>query len=293
MRLLGRERSTDAVARALVAVAATGALLGIAAVIVGWQLAGHLHDGVDQSLQVADESLTTTDQSLAVVQRVLGDVQQTLGTVSNSVGTTAGVLRTTTGALDGVAGATPALVAGTADLQRNLTDLADVVATVEGVVGAVGRLPGVPDYVPKESLAASVRRLGPDLAPIVDALRAIDTNLGAIDRDVRPLAAQLDVLHDDLVRLGQDVDEGRTLIDSYRATATRAQAVARDTRAGLDGDLRRSRVLVVLVGLLFIAGQLVPLTLRALLLDRGSEGDDANARDDQVERGSRSTCSPM
>ncbi|MEO5839358.1 MAG: hypothetical protein ABIQ73_07545 [Acidimicrobiales bacterium] len=252
------------IGRALVVVAAVGALVGLAGMVVGWRLVGRLQTGVDESLAVAEESLVTTDASIAVIAQVLGDVDGLIGTLQSTVSNTAATVQTSAAALDTLATATPSLTNGMVSLRDNIEQIAAAVQILEGVIGAVGRLPGVPDYDPSVSLATSLRRLRPDLDPIIQALSGINTSVGQLDRDVQPLVTDLRNLQADLAALRIDVGNSRTLLADYQATAGRAQRLASSVRTDLRNDLTETRILIIVAGLLFIIGQIVPLALSRL-----------------------------
>ena len=252
------------IGRALVVIAAVGALVGLAGMVVAWRLAGRLQTGVDESLAVAEESLVTTDASIAVIAQVLTDVDGLIGTLESTVANTAATVQTSATALDTLATATPSLTNGIVSLRDNIEQIADVVQILEGVIGAVGRLPGVPDYDPSVSLATSLRRLRPDLDPIIQSLSGINTSVGQLDRDVQPLVSDLRNLQTNLATLRTDVGNSRILLSQYQATTQRAQRVASNVRTDLGDDLTETRILIIVAGLLFIAGQIVPLALSRL-----------------------------
>ena len=252
------------IGRALVVVAAVGALVGLAGMIVAWRLAGRLQTGVDESLVVAEESLLTTERSIAVIAQVLTDVDALILTLEATVADTAAAVESSAAALDSLATATPALTTGTVAVRDNIERIAGVVDTLESVIGAFGRLPGVPDYEPDESLAAALRRLRPDLDPIIQALTAISSGVAQLDRDAQPLVLDLRNLQTNLGALRTDVSNSRTLLSEYQSTAQRAQRVASDVRTDLGSDLTGTRILIVVAGLLFILGQIVPLALSRL-----------------------------
>src|SRR5688572_22404376 len=166
-----------AIGRALVVVAAIGALVGLAGMVVAWRLAGRLQTGVDESLAVAEESLETTEASIAVIGQVLTDLDVLIGTLEATVVDTADTVQTSASAIDSLSSATPALTNGIVSLRDNIENIADVVEILEGVIGGVGRLPGVPDYDPDQSLAQALRRLRPDLDPIIQALSGINQSV--------------------------------------------------------------------------------------------------------------------
>lgn len=256
------------VGRALLLVACFGVVVAITAMAVGWRLAGRLQSGVDQSLAIAEESLVTTDQAIAVMARALSDVEGTMATVEATIVDTARTLQSSAEALDSVAAATPGVITALQSLQDNVGQVVDAVSAVEGVVTAIGRLPGVPEYAPRESLARSIERLQRDIGPVVTGLTTINSSLTTVDRDVAPLVTNLEALSRNVTTLRSRISESATLLDDYRATTERAQRLASQSRTNLGHDLTTTRVLIVLGGLAFMAGQLVPLMMSSLFFER-------------------------
>lgn len=259
-----RLTTPNAIGRALIVVAAVGALVGLAGMVVAWRLAGRLQTGVDESLAVAEESLATTEKSIVVIAQVLTDLDALIGTLETTVVDTANTVEAAAGAIDGLETATPALTNGMMSVQNNIGRIADVVDTLESVINAFGRLPGVPDYNPDEPLADALRRLRPDLDRIVQALGGINQSVGQLDGNIQPLVSDLRELEQNLAALRADVTNSRTLLNEYQRTALRASAVATDVRTDLGNDLTQTRILIVAAGVLFIVGQIVPLALSRL-----------------------------
>jgi hypothetical protein len=258
----------SAIARALVVVAAVGALVGLAGMIVAWRLVGRLQTGVDESLAVAEESLMTTDASIGVISQVLTDVDVLIGTLEATVADTADTVEASATAIDVVANAVPSLTSGITSLRDNIEGIAGLVEILERVIGGVGRLPGVPDYDPDESVAEALRQLRPDLDPIIQALSGIDQSIGQLDRDLQPLVLDLRTLQTNLATLRMNVTNSRALLSDYEATAERALRVASNVRADLGNELTETRILIIVAGLLFIVGQIVPLALSRLFFEQ-------------------------
>ncbi len=89
-------------------------------------------------------------------------------------------------------------------------------------------------------------------------------------------------MRDDVARLADDVStvsaelaEAEVLLDRYAETASGAQELAARTRGDLDGQSDLARLLVTLLGLSFVAGQIVPLWIGPELLQRPTLDTDA------------------
>lgn len=93
---------------------------------------------------------------------------------------------------------------------------------------------------------------GDDLTDLRTTTRELRTELSRLTLDVRSLAG----------RMGQSAE----LVARYEDQASRAGDLVVDSRTDLDGSVTAMRVLVVLGGLVFAAGQLVPLWVGSGLL---------------------------
>jgi hypothetical protein len=98
----------------------------------------------------------------------------------------------------------------------------------------------------------------------VEGLTSINSAMSQLDRDSQPLVNDLRELQRSLDTLRADVTESKTLLDEYQTTARRAQTIATDVKTDLGNDLTQTRLLIIITGVLFIVGQIVPLALSRL-----------------------------
>ena len=101
-----------------------------------------------------------------------------------------------------------------------------------------------------------------------------------------------DELSSDLAALVQNVAAVRTalggsadVLEEYRAAAADARDLASRTRSDLDGDLLRTRVLIVILGVTVAVGQIVPFWVgRELLLEPAPSSSSAGTIHEEVTR---------
>jgi hypothetical protein len=252
--------------RIMVAVAVIGVVVGVVGTVVGWRLAGSLRDGVDESLFVATESLVTVDESITVVSRLVTDLERGLRTTEEIVQEVSRAVEQSSGSLDAIAASMPRLAEGITTMRDELVSVAGAAETLEGVITAFGRLPGIPPYRPAQSLSGAIREAGAGLDPVIEAVQTVERGLTDLDGSVAPLLDGLARARNDLEALADELAGSQEVLDQYRESAQRASLIATEARSDLGRDLWMTRVLVLLAGLTFTAGQIVPFWVGQSLL---------------------------
>jgi hypothetical protein len=97
------------------------------------------------------------------------------------------------------------------------------------------------------------------MRPVPTQLRDFSADLEQARSSADDLSARLGQLQRDLRAVNVDVSESVALLDRYEATTSEAQALASRARDDLRSQARWARTLVVLLGVAFAAGQLLPL----------------------------------
>jgi hypothetical protein len=254
--------------RIMVGVAAVGVLVGIIGSIVGWRLVGHLSDGVDDSLAVATQSLESVDESITVIETIVLDVRAGVVTLDKTVGDVATASETTVGAIEGLTGQTPMLADGVEALRDGVAGVGEAGSTIDQTLESLDDLPGVPNYDPDQPLGETVAGLADDLDALATTLRSFQSGSEDIEATLAPLLDDLDRARADLQDLDRSLASSQTLLERYRASAEEASAIAVRTRSDLSDDVRATRALIVLGGLVFTVGQIVPYWLgRSVLLE--------------------------
>jgi methyl-accepting chemotaxis protein len=270
--------------RVMIAVAAVGVLVGISATIVGWRLAGHLFDGVDDSLAVATQSLESVDESITVIETLVVDVRDGVGTLDRTIADVSVASETTIGAMQELTAEAPQLADGVESLRANAADLSEAGTTIDRTLESIDDLPGVPDYDPRRPIGETIGGLADDLDAIATTLRSVDAGAKDIDATLAPLLADLADARADLAELDRSLENSESLLEQYRASAAEASGIAVRTRGDLSDDLRATRVLIVLGGLVFTIGQIVPYWLgRTVLLEVAAARRRAEAEVEPAE----------
>jgi archaellum component FlaC len=258
--------SADVAGRIMIGVAAVGVVVGLAATIVGWRLVGHLSDGVDDSLQVATQSLESVDDSITVIETIIGDVRNGVGTLDRTVDNVVTVTETTSTAMTDLAEQMPALADGVESIRDGVADGTEAATTIDRTLESLDDLPGVPDYAPTRPLGETLGDLTDDLDTIAVALRTIDDDVQEVDASVALVVEDLRQAQDDLAALDRDLAASGDLLERYRRSADEATDISVRTRDDLSDDVLVTRVLIVLGGLLFTVGQIVPFWVGRSLL---------------------------
>jgi archaellum component FlaC len=254
--------------RIMVTIAAVGVLVGISATIVGWRLVGHLYEGVDDSLAVATQSLGSVDDSITVIESIVTDVRQGVSTLDRTVADVVAVTETSSTALDDLATQAPALAVGVESLRDGIAGAGEAGATIDQALESLDDLPGVPNYAPDEPLGETISGLTDDLDALATTLRSLDRNVSDVDTSVEPLVKDLQRAREDLAELNRSLGSSGLLLEQYRQSADAATAISVRTRDNLADDVRATRLLIVLGGLVFTVGQIVPFWLgRTILLE--------------------------
>jgi hypothetical protein len=254
--------------RIMVTVAAVGVLVGLAATVVGWRLAGHLFDGVDDSLAVATQSLESVDESITVIETIVDDVRDGVGTLDTTVADVVTLTETSATVIDDLVTQVPAIADGIESIRDGVAGIGDAGSTIDRTLESLDDLPGVPDYEPAQPLGETIESLVVDLDALAGALRSLDQGTQDFDAAVDPLVEDLRQARADLAELDRSLAASSVLLEQYRRSADQATDISVRTRSGLSDDVVATRILIVLGGLLFVVGQIVPYWMgRTILLD--------------------------
>ncbi|HSK97072.1 MAG TPA: hypothetical protein VK891_10685 [Euzebyales bacterium] len=250
------------VGRLMRTVGLVGVVAGVAAIAVCLWLLHDVDRVFGRSLVVSAESLATVDDSLAVaaesvaaVGAGLDDAEQTSRGLEASLSEGADLLQET-------ARLTRNDVASSLEsFQRSLPALIEVSGTVDRTLRAVDELPVGPEYNPEEPFDESLQSLHDDLEGLPGDLReqaaAIDQagdNLAVVGRQSVDIADSLQDVRVNLDRAGR-------VLGDYQATASEARGLLEETQADLGRRLWILRALVVVLGLVYCIGQVLPIYL--------------------------------
>jgi methyl-accepting chemotaxis protein len=261
-RLQRQDPTLRRVGRLIRTVGIAGVVAGLAAIAVGLWLIQDLDALLGRSLTLTSESLTTVDSSLmvaaesvTVVGDGLADAESTSRGLEDSLANGAALLRET-------ARLTRSDIAMSLEsFERSMPALIQVSGTVDQTLRAVDNLPVGPEYDPEE--------------PFDETLQALQEDLDGLPEDLRDQADAIDEAGSNLARVGRQsveistsladvraslTETGRVL-DQYQATTGQARDLLDDTRSDLNRRLWVLRALVIVLGIIYCFGQLLPIYL--------------------------------
>jgi hypothetical protein len=261
-RLQGQDPTLRRVGRLIRTVGIAGVVAGLAAIAVGLWLIQDLDALLGRSLTLTSESLTTVDSSLMVAAESvtavgdgLADAESTSRGLEDSLANGAALLRET-------ARLTRSDIAVSLEsFERSMPALIQVSGTVDQTLRAVDNLPVGPEYNPEE--------------PFDETLQALQQDLDGLPEDLRDQADTIDEAGSNLARVGRQsveistsiadvraslTETGRVL-DQYQATTGQARDLLDDTRSDLNRRLWILRALVIVLGIIYCFGQLLPIYL--------------------------------
>lgn len=250
----------------MVAIAAAGLVVALVGTIVAWQLVGQVGGAVEESLAITDESVTTIEDTIVVAGRVVDDVGAALGTLDDVLVQLRDGTRDVEPVLGDIEALTSDVPVALGEFQETLDRVAGAASEIDSILVQLARLPLAPSYDPETTLSAQLRQLSRDLEPVIDTLSGSGDDVVALRGTTTQLRTELAGLTVDLRAIAARMDESSELVGRYRDQAGRAGDLVADGRQDLDGSVSAMRVLVVLGGLVFGAGQLVPLWVGAGLV---------------------------
>lgn len=252
--------------RIMVVTAAVGLVVAVVGTVVAWRLVGQVGGAVDESLAITDESVDTIEDTIVVAGQVVDDVGAALGALDDVLVQLRDGTRDVEPVLGDVEDLTTDVPTALSAFQDTLDRVAGAAGEVDAILVQLARLPLAPSYDPETTLSAQLDQLSDDLDPVIETLAASGDDLAALRVTTSELRAELGGLTSDVRALVTRMDESSALIDRYQAQAGRAGDLVDGSRDDLDGSVTAMRVLVILGGLVFAAGQLVPLWVGSGLL---------------------------
>ncbi|GGI06172.1 hypothetical protein [Egicoccus halophilus] len=267
MPATARVERPSLVARVLLGIGAVGVVAGLLGTVVGLGFLTSLDRALQDSLGVTTDAVDALGGSVEVAGDTLAILERTLSTTAATTRDLGVGLRDAEAVLTATAELSEQDLAGSLEaVQGSLPALIQVASVIDTTLGALSAIPFGPDYDPTQPFDDSLRAVQVELDGVPDSLREQAgliregaTSLGAVREGTGDIA-------DDLEELQTTLASASGLVGSYAATAAEARAVVTDNQAALERQLAWARVLVVVLGLSFVAGQLVPLGLGWLLL---------------------------
>ena len=272
-RVAARRRavlSRQRIGRAVMVAAVVAAVTCVIGAVVAWIFLGDLRDRSVASLQLVERTLENVDESLAIAQDVTATVAGSIDTLKSTLDTVAASVGDASDTLDIVGDLTEDLPPGLARVDEALGRLSDAAAVVDGALNAIDQLPIGPDFDSDAGLAAAVEAVRADLRPIAEDLGSSTGPIRDLSGRSDELVAQLEGLQADLDELDRSLTESNQLLAEYRADATEAVDLARDSLDDLDREVLILRVLGLILALSIAVGQVAPFHIGQQLARSGS-----------------------
>ncbi|CAN5490992.1 hypothetical protein BH23ACT3_BH23ACT3_11510 [soil metagenome] len=244
--------------RIMVGVAVVGVVVSLVGTAVAWQFVGQLSRSSDRSLALGEDALVTLDATLDVAEEVIGAVDAGLEGVVSTLDVVADVVSDTATVSESTAALAGEIAPSIDGIDEALQSLESITGSIDTVLRQLSQIPFGPRYDPDTSFDAAVARVRADLVPIAESLEEAAAELGDFAEGSDALNAELAALVGDVEEVRRQIAGSEALLDAYRATTADALDLAGTTRDDLGTELARTRLLIVLLGLTFAVGQIVP-----------------------------------
>ncbi len=261
-------RSLRRAGSAMIVVAVVGVMVAFAGTIVAWRLLGELNTSTRDTLDVTIGTIDSVEDSIDLADQVLRATTESIDTASAMLDTLATSFEAGTGVVDEIDDLTTTIGPTLSDAAVTLRQLEDVGSTIDALLADLSSIPFAPDYEPDRELGESIGAVADEIEKLPaefdqtsDNIAGFGVTLEDVQRQIRALASDIDAVNDGLSDTGP-------LISDYRRNIAEARAVAITTRDDLDGSVALMRLLLVIGGIVFAAGQLVPFWFGRELLER-------------------------
>jgi methyl-accepting chemotaxis protein len=256
----------------MIGVAAAGVVVALVGTVAAWRLVGQIDDSATDGVAATLRTLDTVDGTIDLAERLVDGIDDTLEQVETGLDDVAMLAENSNVLVADVADLADQVAPGLRRATGTLRTLEGVGGTVDGFLGGVSRLPLAPEYDPRSGLGPTIGALADDLEPLATSFEETATSLRAVSEDSGRLQADLDALARSVATVSEQLDGSAALIVQYRSGTDEARRIALDARDDLAADRTLTRLLIVLGGLTFAAGQLVPFWVgRELVLEAGEE----------------------
>jgi len=263
----------------MLAVSAFGLVVAVLGTVIGWVVIGQVNQSTGNTVDVSIESLDAVDDTITLASGVLDSTITTVGTVESTLDTLAESVDRGTTVVESVNELSQQAGPALAEAESTLRELEEIGTTIDGLLAALGNLPFGVSYDPNARFGETMGDLADDIAPLSGAFGDTTSDLGSFADGSSDLRADIESLADSVSAVNEQLGDSPLLVDQYRANVANARAVALATQNDLDADLTYARLMIVLFGLTFAAGQLVPFWYgRELLLAADADEDLADPR---------------
>lgn len=248
--------------RVMRAIGLVGVVAGITAIVAGLWMLRDLDALLGRSLVLTAESLGTVDASLVVATESVGVVNDGLARAERTSRGLEDSLDDGAQLLDQTGRMLRRDVASSLEsVERTMPTLIQVGGTIDATLRAVDDLPVGLTYDPDEPFDETLRALQDDLDGLPEDLRAQADTVDEAGDNLRMVGAQGQAIAGSISDVRTSLEEAGEVLAQYRSTTGEARALLEDTTIDLERRLLVLRVLVVVLGVVYCAGQALPLYL--------------------------------
>jgi hypothetical protein len=248
--------------RVMRAIGLIGVAAGIIAIVAGLWMLRDLDALLGRSLVLSAESLGTVDASLVVATDSVGVVNDGLARAERTSRGLEASLDEGADLLDETGRLLRGDVASSLEsVQRTMPTLIEVGGTIDATLRAVDDLPVALTYNPDEPFDETLRALQEDLDGLPEDLRAQADTVDKAGDNLREVGVQGEEIAGSISEVRTSLEEAGEVLGRYRSTAGEARTLLDDTTIDLNRRLLVLRVLVVVLGVVYCAGQALPLYL--------------------------------
>ncbi|MGA9277062.1 hypothetical protein [Ilumatobacter sp.] len=275
----GDRRSTGPrrrlVGRIMMVVAAVGLVVSLVGTVVAWQLVGQLNSSTRETLDVTIETMDSVEATIDVADQVLDATTDTIESVSATLNTVASSFETATDVIVEVDDLTTTVGPALDDAGSALRTLEGLGSRIDNVLRDLSQIPFGPDYDPDQELGETIGEIASTLEGLPAQFSQTSTDLDAFTTTLDDLASDVVTLAADIETVSAELSGSTELIDLYRQNIADARVVAIETRDGLDRDVSLMRLVLLIGGLNFAIGQIVPYWIGRGLLEKTATEPDA------------------
>ncbi|MGB0111988.1 MAG: hypothetical protein WBP59_02090 [Ilumatobacteraceae bacterium] len=277
-RLRDRWRSIEAqrrVGRTMIGAGLVGALVAVVGTVSGWLFVGQIGSATDDSLEVTIETLAAVDDTIDLADDVLGSTTDAVDALAGTLAAVSGSFDDGTTAIVDIADLAETVGPSIDEAASAVRQLASVGDDIDSVLSALDNIPFGPDYNPSNGLGETFGRVADALEPLPEQLSTTSQSLTEFTDSAGTLQDELTTLATSVAGVSSDLGTSDALVDQYRASVDDALALATATRDDLTDNVQFMRILIVVGGLTFAIGQIVPLWIGRQLLDDADFRSDA------------------
>jgi phage-related tail protein len=254
-------------AKVLLGIGGVGVAASLVGMLVGLRTVAALDDAVVDSGALTAQALVSLDSSVALAQETIATLEDTVGRTETTTRELAGAFREGEALFVETAELSEEEIApSVAAVQDALPGLIEAAAVIDGALVALSAVPFGPTYEPPEPFDESLRRVERELDGLpehlqdqAELIREAGASLGAVREGTTDVADHLATLHERL-------RSAAALLDGYAETASEAAELVADSQARLGRQLQAVRIMIVVLGIILAAGQVLPLSAGWFLL---------------------------